>query len=133
MSGKQEEVAVVPQQLQDLLDHLLHPEKDIGDGETVDWCRWLVGGGKTPDDFSQNVQEYNNTVMCGLVWTANVVAFRCQTCRIYQCMSLCADCFRNGNHEGHDYNMFKSQGAGDNTQFCKIKICTVYVRFLCIN
>ena len=112
MSGKQEEVAVVPQQLQDLLDHLLHPEKDIGDGETVDWCRWLVGGGKTPDDFSQNVQEYNNTGMCGLVWTANVVAFRCQTCRIYQCMSLCADCFRNGNHEGHDYNMFRSQAGG---------------------
>ena len=61
--------------------------------------RWLVGGGRSPDDFSQNVQEYNNTVMCGLVWTANFVAFRCQTCRISQCMSLCADCFRHGNHE----------------------------------
>ena len=115
VSGSQQEVAEVaatPQHLQALLDHLLHPEKDIDDGETVDWCRWLVGGGKTPDDFSQNVQEYNNTVMCGLVWTANFVAFRCQTCRISQCMSLCADCFRHGNHEGHDYNMFKSQAGG---------------------
>ena len=98
--------------VQALLDHLLHPEKDINDTETVDWCRWLVGGGRTPDDFSHNVQEYNNTVMCGLVWTANFVAFRCQTCRISQCMSLCADCFRHGNHEGHDYNMFKSQAGG---------------------
>jgi len=106
------EVAQTPAHLQALLDHLLHPEKDINDGETVDWCRWLVGGGRSPDDFSQNVQEYNNTVMCGLVWTANFVAFRCQTCRISQCMSLCADCFRHGNHEGHDYNMFKSQAGG---------------------
>lgn len=66
---------------------------------TIPLRRWLVGGGRSPDDFSQNVQEYNNTVMCGLVWTANFVAFRCQTCRISQCMSLCADCFRHGNHE----------------------------------
>jgi len=107
-----QEVHQIPQHLQALLDHLLHPEKDINDTETVDWCRWLVGGGRTPDDFSHNVQEYNNTVMCGLVWTANFVAFRCQTCRISQCMSLCADCFRHGNHEGHDYNMFKSQAGG---------------------
>ena len=96
-----------------LLDHLLHPiNRDIGDDETVEWCKWLVGGGHSPDDFTKNVQEYNNTVMCGLVWTANFVAFRCQTCRISQCMSLCAECFRHGNHEGHDYNMFKSQAGG---------------------
>ncbi len=32
----------------------------------------------------------------------------------FQCMSLCAECFHNGNHEeeGHDYNMFKSQAGG---------------------
>ena len=52
--------------------------------------------------------------MCGLVWTANFVAYRCSTCRISQCMSLCRDCFHSGNHiaEGHDYNMFKSQAGG---------------------
>ena len=94
------------------MDYLLHPDKDIDDSEAVEWCKWLVGGGRTPDDFSVNVQEYNNTVMCGLVWTANFVAFRCQTCRISQCMSLCAECFRHGNHEGHDYNMFRSQAGG---------------------
>jgi len=124
-----QEVQQTPQHLQALLDHLLHPEKDINDGETVDWCRWLVCGGRSPDDFTQNVLEYNNPVMCGLVWTANFVAFRCQTCRVSQCMSLCADCFRHSNHEvnllpekfgllfsvtlqGHDYNMFKSQAGG---------------------
>ena len=27
-------------------------------------------------------------------------------------MSLCAECFRNGNHDGHDFNMFRSQAGG---------------------
>ena len=27
-------------------------------------------------------------------------------------MSLCTDCFLNGNHEGHDFNMFRSQAGG---------------------
>lgn len=27
-------------------------------------------------------------------------------------MALCAECFRAGNHEGHDYNMFKSRSGG---------------------
>ena len=27
-------------------------------------------------------------------------------------MSLCSDCFKDGNHEGHDYNFFKSQAGG---------------------
>ncbi|XP_052267250.1 E3 ubiquitin-protein ligase UBR3-like [Dreissena polymorpha] len=27
-------------------------------------------------------------------------------------MSLCADCFQAGNHEGHDFNMFRSQAGG---------------------
>ena len=93
------------------MEYLLHPEREIND-ETVDWCRWLVGGGRTHDEFCHQVQEHNNTVMCGLVWTANFVAFRCQTCRISQCMSLCEECFRHGNHEGHDYYMFRSQAGG---------------------
>lgn len=27
-------------------------------------------------------------------------------------MSLCADCFLNGDHEGHDYNRFFSLAGG---------------------
>ena len=27
-------------------------------------------------------------------------------------MSLCVDCFLNGDHEGHDFNMFRSQAGG---------------------
>ena len=58
------------------------------------------------------VHEYDTSVTCGLVWTANFVAYRCRTCAISPCMSLCADCFQLANHQGHDYNMFRSQAGG---------------------
>lgn len=71
-----------------------------------------MAGGKTPDEFSQTVRRYDNATTCGLVWTANFVAYRCRTCGISPCMSLCADCFQQGNHQGHDFNMFRSQAGG---------------------
>ena len=40
------------------------------------------------------VRQYDNTALCGLVWTADFVAFRCRTCGISQCMSLCNECFK---------------------------------------
>ena len=46
------EVPQPPAHLQALLDHLLHPGKDISDMETIDWCRWLIGGGEKPEDFT---------------------------------------------------------------------------------
>ncbi|ROT84089.1 putative E3 ubiquitin-protein ligase UBR3 isoform X1 [Penaeus vannamei] len=58
------------------------------------------------------VRRYDNATTCGLVWTANFVAYRCRTCGISPCMSLCAQCFQEGNHEGHDFNMFRSQAGG---------------------
>lgn len=58
------------------------------------------------------VKRYDNATKCGLVWTANFVAYRCRTCGISPCMSLCAECFKKGNHEGHDFNMFRSQAGG---------------------
>ncbi|XP_014668803.1 PREDICTED: E3 ubiquitin-protein ligase UBR3-like [Priapulus caudatus] len=100
------------QQLNELLDTILDPTKPINDWETIDWCRWLMAGGQTPDDFAKTVRLYDNATTCGLVWTSNFVAYRCRTCGISLYMSLCADCFRAGNHEGHDYNMFRSQAGG---------------------
>ena len=47
-----------PQHLNALLDHLLHPEKPIDDQETIDWCRWLVGGGRDFDDFAANGEKH---------------------------------------------------------------------------
>ena len=41
-----------PQHLSELLDLLLNPGKAIDEWETIDWCKWLMAGGRTPDEFS---------------------------------------------------------------------------------
>lgn len=101
-----------PPLLKELLDILLDPKKSIDSWDTIDWCRYLMAGGKTPDEYGQTVRRYDNATTCGLVWTANFVAYRCRTCGISPCMSLCSECFLQGNHEGHDFNMFRSQAGG---------------------
>ncbi|XP_054287000.1 E3 ubiquitin-protein ligase Ubr3-like isoform X1 [Macrosteles quadrilineatus] len=98
--------------LGEILDILLNPSKNIDEWETLDWIKWLMAGGRTPDEFSSIVRRYDNATTCGLVWTANFVAYRCRTCGISPCMSLCAECFQKGDHDGHDFNMFRSQAGG---------------------
>lgn len=101
-----------PPYLNELLDVLLNPSKPIDDWETIDWCKWLMAGGRTPDEFASTVRTYDNATTCGLVWTPNFVAYRCRTCGISPCMSLCTECFKKGNHHRHDFNMFLSQAGG---------------------
>ncbi|KAK0089869.1 hypothetical protein PV325_004892 [Microctonus aethiopoides] len=98
--------------LDELLDTLLSPGKAIDEWETIDWCKWLMAGGRTPDEFSNTVRLYDNATTCGLVWTPNFVAYRCRTCGISPCMALCTECFKKGNHYRHDFNMFLSQAGG---------------------
>ncbi|XP_012826537.1 E3 ubiquitin-protein ligase UBR3 isoform X2 [Xenopus tropicalis] len=81
-------------------------------GEALEWCKCLLAGGDKFEDFCQAVRSYDNATLCGLVWTANFVAYRCRTCGISPCMSLCAECFHQGEHAGHDFNMFRSQAGG---------------------
>ncbi|KAL3969988.1 MFS transporter (molybdate-anion transporter) [Sarotherodon galilaeus] len=99
-------------QLQELLDVVLNPEKPAADAEALDWCKCLIAGGEGFEEFCKTVRSYDNATLCGLVWTANFVAYRCRTCGISPCMSLCAECFNNGDHTGHDFNMFRSQAGG---------------------
>jgi len=111
----QQEVLKTPEctpHLKRILDDLLDPRKALSDPEVISWLNYLIAGGKNPSDFASIVKTFDNAVSCGLVWTANFVAYRCRTCGISPCMSLCAECFQKGNHEGHDYNMFRSQAGG---------------------
>ncbi|XP_014216341.1 E3 ubiquitin-protein ligase Ubr3 [Copidosoma floridanum] len=101
-----------PHHLNELLDILLNPGEPIDNWETIDWCKWLMAGGRTPDEFANTVRTYDNATTCGLVWTPNFVAYRCRTCGISPCMSLCTECFKKGNHRSHDFNMFLSQAGG---------------------
>ena len=71
-----------PQHLNELLDHILHFEKPIDDPDTVEWCRSLIGGGRDYDEFARMVKQYDSTAVCGLVWTADFMAYRCRTCQV---------------------------------------------------
>ncbi|KAK2532542.1 Ubr3 [Columba livia] len=103
-------------ELRALLEGVLAPAAGPGGGkaaaEALEWCRCLLSGGEPWDSFVQAVRAYDPATLCGLVWTANFVAYRCRTCGISPCMSLCAECFHQGEHAGHDYNMFRSQAGG---------------------
>ncbi|XP_064072729.1 E3 ubiquitin-protein ligase Ubr3 [Vanessa tameamea] len=101
-----------PQHLGPLLEVLLNPSKAIDEWETIDWCRWLLAGGRTPDEFAAVVRSYDKHDKCGLVWIPRVVAYRCRTCGISPCMSICRECFHRGDHSTHDFNMFLSQAGG---------------------
>ncbi|XP_017785571.1 PREDICTED: E3 ubiquitin-protein ligase UBR3 isoform X2 [Nicrophorus vespilloides] len=101
-----------PRHLNEVLDNLLNPSKAIDEWEAIDWCKWLIAGGRTPDEFASTVRTFDNATTCGLVWTPNFVAYRCRTCGISPCMSLCTECFKKGNHQRHDFNMFLSQAGG---------------------
>lgn len=44
-----------------------------------------------------------------MILNKNVIAYICHTCG--SPISVCADCFKNSNHEGHDYIMFTYGGV----------------------
>ena len=98
-------------QLNALLNILLSPGKCFNE-ETKEWCLWLISGGESPEVFLDKLRVYDSSQACGLVWHKNFVAYRCRDCGTSPCMSICADCFHGGDHQGHDYNMFRSQAGG---------------------
>lgn len=35
-----------------MLDDLLSPDKEIKDTDNIEWCKWIIASGKSPNDFS---------------------------------------------------------------------------------
>ncbi|CAF1000100.1 unnamed protein product [Rotaria sordida] len=97
-------------ELEKLLTNNIHENENID--TLVHFFQQYIPGNRTMDEFIEKIRQYNSAQICGLVWNAQVIAYRCKTCSISPCMSICAQCFQNGNHEGHNYNMFKSQAGG---------------------
>jgi len=72
----------------------------------------LLGAGESFHNFIQRMRQYHWSPRCNVVWRQNTVAYRCQTCGLNSCMSLCAECFEKADHEGHDYSRFFSTVGG---------------------
>lgn len=95
-----------------VIDYLFDFRQNYTSEELIEWVKYLICGRRLPINFAKDVKQYDRTSKCTLVWTNNFVAYRCRTCAISLCMSLCADCFFYGYHKGHDFNMFRSQAGG---------------------
>lgn len=35
-----------------VLDVILNPERNIDNLDNIEWCKWLIAGGRTPDEFA---------------------------------------------------------------------------------
>ncbi|OII76663.1 hypothetical protein cand_028450 [Cryptosporidium andersoni] len=49
---------------------------------------------------------------CSQVWSGQHIAYRCLTCGTSSSSCICVKCFQSGNHEGHDYYIYKSDYGG---------------------
>lgn len=49
--------------------------------------------------------------VCGKVWKSDQLAYKCKTCERDPTCVICVECFREGDHEGHDYAMVHTSGG----------------------
>lgn len=38
--------------LDSIVEHILNPNKKIDDPETIEWCKWLIAGGRTFAEYA---------------------------------------------------------------------------------
>lgn len=49
--------------LNGLLDTILNPKGKIDDAENIEWCKWLIAGGRTPEEFAK-IGEFKSNFNC---------------------------------------------------------------------
>ncbi|KJH47889.1 putative zinc finger in N-recognin [Dictyocaulus viviparus] len=74
--------------------------------------RILLAQGEPYELFKASMHELDVSLKCNAIWENDSVAYRCNTCALTPCMSLCASCFQAANHEGHDFTRFFSREGG---------------------
>lgn len=61
LQGKKTTASVIHQELSAnghsetlniMLDDLLSPDRVITDSDNIEWCKWIIASGKSPNDFS---------------------------------------------------------------------------------
>eukprot|EP00081_Caenorhabditis_elegans_P008331 NP_001293508.1 Uncharacterized protein CELE_F10G7.10 [Caenorhabditis elegans] len=97
--------------LDDFLDGFIDEELQE-DEKTFEILRVLIAQGEPYMEFKQKMKENDFSLKCNEIWENDAVAFRCNTCALTPCMSLCEDCFESNGHAGHDYTRFFSREGG---------------------
>ncbi|KAK9173723.1 UBR1-like ring finger treble clef domain containing protein [Cryptosporidium meleagridis] len=57
-------------------------------------------------------KEMGTLSRCSQIWSGQHIAYRCITCGTSTSSCICVDCFQNGNHENHEYYIYKSDYGG---------------------
>lgn len=61
----------------EVFDSILNPANPIDDWDTIDWCRWLLAGGKSPEEYTQTgnkIEHYYSTRLISLQIAKSVIA-----------------------------------------------------------
>ncbi|PXF43883.1 E3 ubiquitin-protein ligase PRT6 [Gracilariopsis chorda] len=61
--------------------------------------------------LKQQAGDAAKSGVCGQVWRKDELAYKCRTCERDTSCVICVPCFRNGDHEGHDYAMLRINGG----------------------
>lgn len=48
-----------------MLDDLLSPDKLITESDNIEWCKWIIASGKSPNDFSTQGELIDFQVVVG--------------------------------------------------------------------
>ena len=73
----------------------------------------VVTDGADPAAFFDNFadKECPRHSVCGAVWRPRSIAYRCLVCEVNPNSAVCVDCFRAGDHAGHDYRIVHTNGG----------------------
>eukprot|EP00392_Amoebophrya_sp_AT5.2_P001052 g1054.t1 len=82
---------------------------DAGDKVVIGEFEQLLfpENGNMQDSLPRNI-----SARCAEVWNGHHVAYRCLTCGISPSSCICVACFNAGDHEGHDYFIYRSDYGG---------------------
>uniref|UniRef100_A0A0N5ACJ6 E3 ubiquitin-protein ligase n=1 Tax=Syphacia muris TaxID=451379 RepID=A0A0N5ACJ6_9BILA len=94
------------------IDSMLDFGKQLNSSVARDQLRLFLAQGEPLSAFREKIKGFDFCLKCNAIWSSDAIAYRCSTCAYNPCMSLCLECFRNANHEGHDFNRFFSQAGG---------------------
>ncbi|CAI2335010.1 unnamed protein product [Caenorhabditis sp. 36 PRJEB53466] len=97
--------------LDDFLDLLITPSLFTED-KGFEVLQVLIAQGDQYLDFTQKMADVDFSLKCNTIWENDAVAYRCNTCALTPCMSLCEACFDANGHAGHDYTRFFSREGG---------------------
>ena len=69
---------------------------------------------KTYEEVKTECSPLVHSFYCRNTWAPHegTYFYRCKTCQLSDNSCICVDCFKNGNHEGHDYILQRSVYGG---------------------